>query len=87
MFEKRGDLRSETALDCSTNLAWLREDIAKGMSDVQACRVSVIDMASIKAAGRATLNARCKNRRSSFFERGASAKAQVIGRTAPNILL
>ena len=37
----------------STNLAALRADIAKGMSDVQAGRVSAVSMASIKAAGRA----------------------------------
>ena len=45
----------------STNLAALRADIAKGMSDVQAGRVSAVSMASIKAAGRAKLKTRRAN--------------------------
>ena len=39
----------------STNLAVLRADIAKGVADVHAGRVSAVDMASIKASGRAKL--------------------------------
>ena len=45
----------------STNLAALRADIAKGMSDVQAGRVSAVSMAAIKAAGRAKLKTRRAN--------------------------
>ena len=39
----------------STNLAALRADIDKGVADVHAGRVSAVDMASIKASGRAKL--------------------------------
>ena len=39
----------------STNLAALRADIAKGVADVHTGRVSAVDMASIKASGRAKL--------------------------------
>ena len=46
----------------STNLAALRADIAKGMSDVQAGRVSAVSMASIKTAGRAKLKTQRANR-------------------------
>jgi antitoxin ParD1/3/4 len=42
----------------TTSLVALKADIAKGMADVQAGRVQKMDMASIKAKGRATLNAR-----------------------------
>ena len=45
----------------STNLAALRADIAKGMSDVQTGRVSAVSMASIKAAGRAKLKTQRAN--------------------------
>ena len=37
----------------SADLAALRAEIAKGISDVQAGRVRAVDMESIKAAGRA----------------------------------
>ena len=39
----------------ATNLAALRADIAEGIADVQAGRVSVLDVAALKAAGRAKL--------------------------------
>ena len=42
----------------STNLAALRADIAKGVADVQAGRVGELNIASIKAAGRAELEIR-----------------------------
>ena len=45
----------------SANLAALRADIAKGVSDVQAGRVGPVSMASIKAAGRAKLKAQRAN--------------------------
>jgi antitoxin ParD1/3/4 len=43
-----------------TSLGALKADIAKGMADVQAGRVEKMDMASIKAKGRAALKARPK---------------------------
>ena len=39
----------------SSNLLALQADVAKGMADVRAGRVSAVDMASIKALGRAKL--------------------------------
>ena len=42
----------------SSSLVALKSDIAKGMADVQAGRVEKMDMASIKAKGRATLKTR-----------------------------
>ena len=42
----------------TTSLAALKADIAKGMADVQAGQVAPMDMAAIKAKGRATLKAR-----------------------------
>lgn len=41
----------------SSSLIALKADIALGMADVQAGRVGVVDMASIKARGRAKLQA------------------------------
>jgi antitoxin ParD1/3/4 len=41
-----------------TSLVSLKADIGKGMADVQAGRVEPMDIASIKAKGRATLKAR-----------------------------
>ena len=45
----------------SADLAALRADIAKGMSDVQAGRVGAVSMASIKATGRAKLKTQRAN--------------------------
>ena len=42
----------------SANLATLRADIAKGVADVQAGRVGELNIASIKAEGRAELKSR-----------------------------
>ncbi len=42
----------------SSSLVALQADIAKGMADMQAGRFVKMDMASIKAKGRATLKAR-----------------------------
>lgn len=42
----------------SSSLGALQADIAKGMADVQAGRVQEMNMASIKATGRASLKAR-----------------------------
>jgi len=39
----------------TSSLAALKADIAKGMADVQAGRVGAVDIASIKARGRALL--------------------------------
>lgn len=39
----------------SSSLAALQSDVAQGLQDVQAGRVSAMDMASIKAKGRAAL--------------------------------
>lgn len=41
-----------------SSLAALKADIAKGLADVHAGRVEPIDMAAVKAKGRATLKAR-----------------------------
>lgn len=40
------------------NLASLKADIAKGLADERAGRVAVMDMAAIKARGRAALQAK-----------------------------
>lgn len=42
----------------TSNLSALKADIVKGVADVQAGRVAPMDMAAIKAKGRATLKAR-----------------------------
>ena len=42
----------------TSSLAALKADIAKGMADVQTGQVEPMDMASIKAKGRAILKAR-----------------------------
>lgn len=42
----------------TSSLVALKADIAMGMADVQAGRVQPMDMAAIKAKGRATLKAR-----------------------------
>ena len=42
----------------ASSLLALRTDIARGMTDLQAGRTDKMDMASIKAKGRATLKAR-----------------------------
>lgn len=44
----------------TSSLLALKADIAKGMADAQTGHVEVMDMASIKAKGRATLKARSK---------------------------
>ena len=59
MFDRQSDPRLATALDGSAELTTFRADIAKGMSDVQAGRVTAADMASIKAAGRVILETQC----------------------------
>ena len=41
-----------------TNLVTLKADIAKGLADERAGRVGVVDMATIKARGRAALHAK-----------------------------
>ena len=41
----------------TSSLTALKDDIAKGMADVQTGRVGAVDMASIKARGRALLQA------------------------------
>lgn len=45
----------------TSSLAALKADIAQGMSDVQAGRVSKMDMAAIKAQGRVTLKSKKLN--------------------------
>ena len=55
MLKRQSDSQPTTALCGSADLAALRADIAKGMSDVQAGRVGAVSMASIKATGRAKL--------------------------------
>ena len=87
MFERQSKPRLADDLSDSADLAALRAGIAKGMSDVQEGQVSTVNIASIKAAGRATLNARCTSRFSSFFARGASENVRVIGQTAQTTLL
>lgn len=42
----------------ASSLLALKADIAEGMTDVQAGRIEKMDMASIKAKGRATLKAK-----------------------------
>jgi antitoxin ParD1/3/4 len=42
----------------TSSLAALKSDIAKGLDDVQAGRVSKVDMAAIKSQGRAMLKAK-----------------------------
>ena len=42
----------------ASNLLALKADIAEGMADMQAGRIEKMEMASIKAKGRATLRAR-----------------------------
>jgi len=44
------------------NLSSLKSDIALGLADVQAGRVSVLDVAAIQAQGRAALQARSAKR-------------------------
>jgi antitoxin ParD1/3/4 len=44
----------------TSSLMALKVDIAKGVADAQAGRIDAMDMASIKAKGRATLKARAK---------------------------
>ena len=61
MLERPGDRRFAAGLYGSTNLAALRADIAKGISDAQAGRVSAVSMASIKAAGRTKLKTQRAN--------------------------
>ena len=41
----------------SSSLLALQADVAKGLADTQAGRVSAVDMANMKAAGRAKLKA------------------------------
>ncbi len=45
------------------NLSSLKSDIALGLADVQAGRVSSLDVAAIQAQGRATLRTRSTKRR------------------------
>ena len=61
MLERQSSPQRTTAVCGSADLAALRADIAKGMSDVQAGRVSAVSMASIKAAGRAKLKTQRAN--------------------------
>ena len=61
MPEQLGNCQPVADLYGSADLAALRADIAKGMSDVQAGRVSAVSMASIKTAGRAKLKAQRAN--------------------------
>lgn len=44
----------------TSSLLALKADIAKGLADAQTGRIDEMDMASIKAKGRATLKARSK---------------------------
>jgi antitoxin ParD1/3/4 len=44
----------------TSSLLALKADIAKGVADAQAGRIEAMDMASIKAKGRATLKARAE---------------------------
>jgi antitoxin ParD1/3/4 len=44
-----------------TNLVTLKADIAKGLADERAGRVGVVDMATIKARGRAALHAKASD--------------------------
>ena len=60
MFEKPSDQRLPTAIESYAELTTLRKDIAKGISDVQAGRIGTVDIASIKAAGRAMLKIQLK---------------------------
>ena len=67
MFKKPDDQRLPTAIESCAELTTLRADLAKGISDVQAGRVSTVDIASIKAEGRAMLKIQVK------IERGFGA--------------
>ena len=60
MFKKPDDQRLPTAIESYAELTTLRADLAKGISDVQAGRVSTVDIASIKAEGRAMLKIQVK---------------------------
>ena len=60
MFEKPNDQPLPAATESCAELTTLRADVAKGISDVQAGRVGTVDIASIKAAGRAMLKIQVK---------------------------
>ena len=60
MFKKPDYQRLPTAIESYAKLTTLRADIAMGISDVQAGRVSTVDIASIKAEGRAMLKIQVK---------------------------
>ena len=60
MLEKLDDQQLQTAIESYAELTTLRAVLAKGISDVQAGRVDTVDIASIKAAGRAMLKIQLK---------------------------
>lgn len=57
MFEKPRNTRLADDFSGFADLAALRADIAKGVSDIKEGRVSALNVASIKAAGRAIKSA------------------------------
>ena len=61
MLERQSSPQLTTAVYGSADLAALRAEIAKGISDVQAGRVRAVDMESIKATGRAKLKTQRAN--------------------------
>ena len=63
MFEQPNDQRLPTAIQSCAILTTLRKNIAKGISDVQAGRVETVDIASIKAAGKAMSEIQLKSDR------------------------
>ena len=62
MLERQSSPQRTTAVYGSADLAALRADIAKGISDVQAAGVRTVAIALIKAAGRAKLKTQRANR-------------------------
>ena len=61
MLEKPNGQRLPTGVQRYAELTTLRADLAKGISDVQAGKVGTVDIASIKAAGRAVLKIQLKS--------------------------